>query len=156
MLEPKIGTTAGEQQLVRFLVVTAHRLERFLEAFMPKLNALKVGISTDPDADYGPVVTQAHKDRVEGLIGQAETEGATVLVDGRGFTLARHLRLIGFTGRLRAAGHVLADQYTMARRSGFDEIEISDDLAARQPEDQWLFRSDWQEHDYRAKLQQSV
>ena len=76
--------------------------------------------------------------------------------DGRGFTLARHLRLIGFTGRLRAAGHVLADQYTMARRSGFDEIEISDDLAARQPEDQWLFRSDWQEHDYRAKLQQSV
>ena len=53
--------------------------------------------------------------------------------DGRGFTLARHLRARGYTGRLRAAGHVLADQYAMARRSGFDEVEIAPDLAARQP-----------------------
>jgi hypothetical protein len=40
----------------------------------------------------------------------------------------------------------------MARRSGFDEVEISDDLAARQPEDQWLFRADWQGHDYQSRL----
>ncbi len=72
--------------------------------------------------------------------------------DGRGFTIARRLRLMGFTGRLRAHGHVLADQYAMARRSGFDEVEISDDLAARQPEDQWRFRADWQRHDYQARL----
>ena len=38
----------------------------------------------------------------------------------RGFTLARSLRGAGYTGRLRAAGHVIADQYTMARRSGFE------------------------------------
>ena len=38
--------------------------------------------------------------------------------DGRGFTLARQLRLLGYRGRLRAAGHVIADQYAMARRSG--------------------------------------
>ena len=37
--------------------------------------------------------------------------------DGRGLTLARHLRARGFRGRLRARGHVIADQYTMARRS---------------------------------------
>lgn len=72
--------------------------------------------------------------------------------DGRGFTLARLLRLRGFTGRLRAAGHVIADQYAMARRAGFDEVEIDDDLAARQPEDQWLFRADWRAHDYQARL----
>ena len=72
--------------------------------------------------------------------------------DGRGFTLARHLRTAGFTGRLRAKGHVIADQYAMARRVGFDEVEISDELAERQPADQWQFRADWREHDYRSRV----
>jgi uncharacterized protein (DUF934 family) len=72
--------------------------------------------------------------------------------DGRGFTIARVLRLKGFTGRLRAKGHVLADQYAMARRSGFDEVEIDDSLAARQPEDQWLARANWKDHSYQARL----
>lgn len=72
--------------------------------------------------------------------------------DGRGFTMARQLRLMGYGERLRACGHVIADQFAMARRAGFDEVEISDDLAARQPQDQWLFRADWQAHDYQARL----
>tara|TARA_R100000935_G_C2800026_1_gene150040 strand:+ start:544 stop:951 length:408 start_codon:yes stop_codon:yes gene_type:complete len=72
--------------------------------------------------------------------------------DGRGFTLAAILRRAGYQGRLRACGHVIADQYAMARRSGFDEVEISDDLAARQPEPQWLARADWQAHDYQARM----
>ena len=72
--------------------------------------------------------------------------------DGRGFTLARRLRVMGYTGRLRAQGHVIADQYAMARRCGFDEVEISADLAARQPEDQWQFRADWRAHDYQSRL----
>lgn len=72
--------------------------------------------------------------------------------DGRGFTLAAMLRRGGYKGRLRAKGHVLADQYAMARRSGFDEVEIDDDLAARQPENQWKFRADWQNHNYQARL----
>ena len=72
--------------------------------------------------------------------------------DGRGFTLARELRRMGYAGRLRAQGHVLADQYAMARRAGFDEVEIDDALAARQPQDQWLARADWRAHDYQARL----
>ena len=72
--------------------------------------------------------------------------------DGRGFTIARQLRLMGYTGRLRARGHVIADQYAMARRAGFDEVEIPAELAARQPERQWLFRADWRAHDYQSRL----
>lgn len=72
--------------------------------------------------------------------------------DGRGFTIARQLRLMGYKGRLRARGHVIADQYAMARRSGFDEVQISDELAARQPEKDWLFRADWKNHDYQSRL----
>ncbi|MBT6188954.1 MAG: oxidoreductase, partial [Tateyamaria sp.] len=51
-----------------------------------------------------------------------------------------------------AHGHVIADQYAMARRSGFDEVEISQALAARQPQEQWIFRADWQDHDYQSRL----
>jgi len=72
--------------------------------------------------------------------------------DGRAFTIARRLRMMGYTGRLRAHGHVIADQYAMARRVGFDEVEISDDLATRQPATQWSFRADWQAHHYQARL----
>jgi len=72
--------------------------------------------------------------------------------DGRGFTIARRLRLMGFAGRLRARGHVIADQYAMARRAGFDEVEISEELAERQPASQWLERADWQAHDYQSRL----
>lgn len=72
--------------------------------------------------------------------------------DGRGFSIARQLRLMGYKGRLRARGHVLADQYAMARRCGFDEVEISQDLAKRQTQDQWIFRADWRAHDYQARL----
>ena len=75
-----------------------------------------------------------------------------VFSDGRGFTLARQIRAAGYTGRLRATGPLIADQYAMARRAGFDEVEIPDDIAARQPEAQWRARADWRAHDYRARL----
>lgn len=75
-----------------------------------------------------------------------------VFSDGRGFTLARGLRSRGFAGRLRAAGPLIADQYAMARRAGFDEVEIPDALAERQPEGHWLARADWRCGDYQARL----
>ena len=49
-----------------------------------------MGVSTDPEAHYGPVVTQEHKARVEGWIEKAEAEGAEIVIDGRGFTLQGH------------------------------------------------------------------
>lgn len=76
--------------------------------------------------------------------------------DGRGFTLAQRLRLLGYQGRLRARGHVLCEQYAMARRSGFDEVEISDALAARQPWPMWQSRADWQSHSYQNRLRGSA
>ena len=72
--------------------------------------------------------------------------------DGRGFTLAAQLRRLGFKGRLRAQGHVICEQYAMARRSGFDEVAISDDLAVRQPENLWQTRANWQSNDYQARV----
>lgn len=58
--------------------------------------------------------------------------------DGRGFSIAKSLRQNGYKGHLRAYGHLLADQYPLAIRCGFDDIEISPELASRQPEQQWV------------------
>ena len=72
--------------------------------------------------------------------------------DGRGFTTAKSLRLMGYIGRLRAGSGLIADQYAMARRAGFDEVEITEALAARQPVDQWQFRADWRAYDHQSRL----
>jgi uncharacterized protein (DUF934 family) len=72
--------------------------------------------------------------------------------DGRAFTIARKLREMGYRGQLLALGPVIADQYAMLRRVGFDGAEIPDDLAARQPVEHWRFRADWQAHHYQARL----
>ena len=108
-------------------------------------NSANVGVELAPDAD--PAELMDKLDRID-LIRISFPSFA----DGRGFTIARRLRLMGFQGRLRAEGHVIADQYAMARRAGFDEVEISSALAERQPEDQWKFRADWRAHDYQSRL----
>jgi len=73
--------------------------------------------------------------------------------DGRAFTVARKLRMLGYTGQLLALGPVIADQYAMLRRVGFDGAEIPAELAARQPVEQWQFRAaDWRSNHYQARL----
>ncbi len=72
--------------------------------------------------------------------------------DGRAFTIARRLRILGYKGQLLALGPVISDQYAMCRRVGFDGVEIPDELAARQPAEQWQFRADWKAHDYQSRL----
>jgi malonate-semialdehyde dehydrogenase (acetylating) / methylmalonate-semialdehyde dehydrogenase len=51
------------------------------------IETLKVGISSDPDAHYGPVVSAQHKARIEDYIQMAVDEGSELVVDGRGFSL---------------------------------------------------------------------
>lgn len=112
-----------------------------------ELPAANHPVALDLDSDVDPALLADHLDEVS-LIRVAFPSFA----DGRGFSIARALRRMGYTGRLRAQGHVLADQYAMARRAGFDEVEIDDALAQRQPEDQWQFRAAWKDNDHRSHL----
>ena len=107
--------------------------------------ALEVGVDLASDADPAVLAERLHE------IDLIRVDFPT-FADGRGLTIARRLRLMGFDGRLRATGHVIADQYAMARRAGFDEVEIDDAFAARQPEEQWLRRANWHGHDYQSRL----
>ena len=60
------------------------------EKMIPAMAALRIGVSTDPDAHYGPVVTAAHKAKIESWIQKGVDEGAELVVDGRGFKLQGH------------------------------------------------------------------
>jgi malonate-semialdehyde dehydrogenase (acetylating)/methylmalonate-semialdehyde dehydrogenase len=60
------------------------------EKLLPAIAALRVGVSTDPDAHYGPVVNAAHRQRIENYIQMGVDEGAELVVDGRGFSLQGH------------------------------------------------------------------
>ena len=84
--------SAGERCMALPVVVPVgeETAERLKEKLIPAINSLRVGVSTDPEAHYGPVVTQEHKARVEGWIEKAEAEGAEIVIDGRGFTLQGH------------------------------------------------------------------
>jgi uncharacterized protein (DUF934 family) len=47
--------------------------------------------------------------------------------DGRGFSYAHRLRnQYGYTGALRAVGHLIPDQAQFLLRTGFDEIEVKE------------------------------
>jgi len=81
--------SAGERCMALPVVVPVGEgtAERFLDKMLPAIEAMKVGTSTDAEADYGPVVSKAHKEKVESYIDLAVEEGADILVDGREFTL---------------------------------------------------------------------
>ncbi len=61
--------------------------DALVEKLIPRVESLKVGPSTDPQADYGPLVTKAHLNKVKGYVDTGVKEGAKLLVDGRNFKL---------------------------------------------------------------------
>ena len=109
--------SAGERCMALPVVVpvgegTAERLKAKL---IPAIEALKVGVSTDASAHYGPVVTQAHKDKVEAWIAKCAEEGGEIIIDGRGFALQGHEK--GFF-----VGPTLIDHVTPEMDSYHNEI----------------------------------
>jgi len=114
-----------------------------LDSFLTQSNATAVRL--EPDEDARKLIP--HLDRLT-LVEIAFPKFRA----GRGYSSARILREAGYTGELRAVGPMIADQYPMARRVGFDAVEIPDEMAARQPEAQWRARANWQAHDYQARL----
>ncbi|MGX1306058.1 malonate-semialdehyde dehydrogenase (acetylating)/methylmalonate-semialdehyde dehydrogenase [Amorphus suaedae] len=81
--------SAGERCMAISVAVPVgeQTADRLMETLVPKVNALKIGLSTDAEADYGPLVTKAALDRVRGYVDLGVEEGAELVVDGRGFTM---------------------------------------------------------------------
>ncbi len=61
--------------------------DALIEKLLPRVGSLKVGTSNDPEADYGPMVTRQHLEKVKSYVDLGVKEGADLLVDGRDFSL---------------------------------------------------------------------
>jgi malonate-semialdehyde dehydrogenase (acetylating)/methylmalonate-semialdehyde dehydrogenase len=61
--------------------------DELVKRLIPRVESLKVGPSTDGSADFGPLVTKAHLEKVKGYVDLGVKEGATLAVDGRGFSM---------------------------------------------------------------------
>jgi malonate-semialdehyde dehydrogenase (acetylating)/methylmalonate-semialdehyde dehydrogenase len=104
--------SAGERCMALPVVVPVG--EATAQALRGKLLAaiagLRIGVSTDHDADYGPLINAAHKARVETWIQAGVDEGAELVVDGRGFELPGHEG--GFFLKPSLFDHVTPDMTT--------------------------------------------
>jgi malonate-semialdehyde dehydrogenase (acetylating)/methylmalonate-semialdehyde dehydrogenase len=81
--------SAGERCMAISVAVPVgeQTADRLVEALTPRVESLKVGPSTDPTADFGPLVTQQALDRVKGYVDLGVEEGANLVVDGREFSM---------------------------------------------------------------------
>ena len=80
--------SAGERCMAISVAVpvTDAVADALVDKLAPKIAELKIGPSTDSAAEMGPLVTGEHLAKVKGYVDQGESEGAKVVVDGRGFT----------------------------------------------------------------------
>ncbi|MDO8377749.1 CoA-acylating methylmalonate-semialdehyde dehydrogenase [Phenylobacterium sp.] len=81
--------SAGERCMALPVVVPvgAKTAQALRERMIAEIDTLKVGLSNDAGAQYGPVVTAAHKQKIADYIQIGVDEGAELVVDGRGFSM---------------------------------------------------------------------
>ena len=84
--------SAGERCMALPVAVPVGKktADEFVERMLAEAQSLKVGVSTDKEAHYGPVVSAAHRAKVEDYIQMGVDEGADLLLDGRGHSLQGH------------------------------------------------------------------
>jgi malonate-semialdehyde dehydrogenase (acetylating) / methylmalonate-semialdehyde dehydrogenase len=107
---------AGERCMAVSVAVAVGKIgDKLIDRLEPRIRALKIGPGTDPDAEMGPLVTKTHLDKVKGYIDHGVTEGAKLVVDGRG------LKLQGYEDGFFLGGS-LFDQVTPEMKIYKDEI----------------------------------
>jgi malonate-semialdehyde dehydrogenase (acetylating)/methylmalonate-semialdehyde dehydrogenase len=90
--------SAGERCMaVSVVVAVGDVADPLVEAIAARLPKLKIGAGTDPEAQMGPLITAAHRDKVAGYVEQGATSGATVVADGRSAELPADGYFLGVT-----------------------------------------------------------
>jgi malonate-semialdehyde dehydrogenase (acetylating)/methylmalonate-semialdehyde dehydrogenase len=83
--------SAGERCMAISAAVTVgDAADPLISVVSAKARAVRVGPGRDPHSEMGPVVTSAAKDRILGLIGSGEQQGARLAVDGRDIVVDGH------------------------------------------------------------------
>ncbi|KAH0559739.1 hypothetical protein GP486_003746 [Trichoglossum hirsutum] len=76
---------AGQRCMALSTLVMVGEAEAWLPEIAERAKHLNVNGGFEEGADLGPVISPQSKERIEALIQSAEDEGATILLDGRGY-----------------------------------------------------------------------
>lgn len=76
---------AGQRCMALSVLVTVGESSQFIPELVEKARGLVVSAGFEKTADVGPVISRESQARIESLIGSAERDGATILLDGRGY-----------------------------------------------------------------------
>lgn len=109
------GSAGQRCMAISAVVAVGPVADTLVDKIRERSTGLKVSVGTDPDAEMGPVVTAASRDRIIDYIGQGEDAGAKVIVDGRDLVVEGHEE--GFF-----VGPTLLDQVTTDMSVYTDEI----------------------------------
>ncbi len=81
--------SAGERCMAISVAVPVgdRTADALIAKLKPRVEALKIGPATDREAQMGPIVSKAQRDKIVGYIDSGVEQGAELVVDGRGFKL---------------------------------------------------------------------
>jgi malonate-semialdehyde dehydrogenase (acetylating)/methylmalonate-semialdehyde dehydrogenase len=83
--------SAGERCMaISVAVAVGDAADPLVRLLAAQARQVKVGPGRDPEAEMGPLVTGAARERIVGYIGTAAGDGATVVIDGRDLVVAGH------------------------------------------------------------------
>jgi malonate-semialdehyde dehydrogenase (acetylating) / methylmalonate-semialdehyde dehydrogenase len=83
--------SAGERCMAVSVAVPVgeQTADRLVAALARRASSLRIGPSSDPEADMGPIISEQHRKRITSYIEKGVAEGATLLVDGRDSPVTR-------------------------------------------------------------------
>lgn len=83
--------SAGERCMaISVAVAVGDIADELVDKLAEKARTLKIGNGAEKGLDMGPLVTREHLAKVTGYVDAGVKEGATLVVDGRGHTVAGH------------------------------------------------------------------
>jgi malonate-semialdehyde dehydrogenase (acetylating)/methylmalonate-semialdehyde dehydrogenase len=108
--------SAGERCMaISVVVAVGDAGDSLVPRIRERIAAIKVGDGLDPESAMGPLITREHRDRVAAYLDTGESEGATIVTDGRALRVDN--RSNGFF-----LGPCLLDHVTPDMRAYRDEI----------------------------------
>jgi malonate-semialdehyde dehydrogenase (acetylating)/methylmalonate-semialdehyde dehydrogenase len=120
--------SAGERCMAISVVLASESIaDALVGKIKDRIPAIKVGPASESESEMGPLITGEHRDKVAGYVGAAESEGATLVVDGRqgapgeGFFLMPSLIDNAKPGMACYDDEIFGPVLTVTRISGYQE-----------------------------------
>ncbi|MSQ20342.1 MAG: CoA-acylating methylmalonate-semialdehyde dehydrogenase [Betaproteobacteria bacterium] len=122
--------SAGERCMAVSVAVsvTEKTSNQLIESLAPRVRNLKVGASTDPQSEMGPLVTREHYNKVRSYVDLGVVEGADLVVDGREASFPKQGFFIGGTlfDKVQASMRIYKEEIfgpvlSVVRAQNFDE-----------------------------------